>query len=329
MTIYDIAKEAGVSASTVSRVMSGKVDVKPETKERVRRIVDKYNFVPDASARNLVNGTTQLVGILVEDVRNGHHASITYAIDSKLRENGYCGIILNSGNETEEIDSCLGTLAQRKVEGVLLVGSLYQREDVIESLKKNFPSTPAILLNGQSNADTFWNVVIDEHKGVRDCVEMLKCKGKKQIAYIQKPWTASSLRKKEGFIAGMRVEEDAAQTLMIFDSEPTAESGYMVTMQAFYTHKDIDAIIYSEDLMAVGGVQALRALGKSIPHEVSVMGIDNSFYCDIVEPRLSSLDTKFEELGTVATKLLIKILNGNQPPKLTKIDCSIVVRETT
>ncbi len=329
MTIYDIAKEAGVSASTVSRVITGKVKVKKETKDKINEILKKHNFIPDQNARILVNGASKLVGIILEDIRMGHHTSITYEIEEKLAEIGYCGIILNSGSNIEQIDNCIKILANRKVEAIIFVGSLYQKTDVINSIEKNFPKNPTILLNGFAECNNMWNIVIDELNGVSKCVELLYSKGKRKIAYIQKPRTASGERKKHGYINKMLELGHKEEELIIIDSEPTVEDGYLSAMKALYRDKNIDAFICSEDLIAVGAIRALSSIGKKIPEEVSIVGINNSIYCDVVTPRLTSLNTALDELGKVSVNLLIDILNGKDPIKTTTIGLDIVIRETT
>ncbi len=329
MTIYDIAKEAGVSASTVSRVITGSAKVKQETKDRVNAILQKHNFVPDQNARVLVSGASKLIGIVIEDIRIDHHTSIAYFIESKLREIGYCGIILNSGSQLNHINSCINILVKRKVEAIILVGSRYQDEEVLKSIQKNFPKGPALLLNGHSQMDNMWSIVIDEEDGVRQCVEKLYSIGKRNIAYIQKPTTASGQRKKNGYIGKMLELGYTEENLLIVDSSPNIEDGYLNTMKALYHDKNIDGIIYSEDIIAVGGIKALLSVGKSIPDDVAVISINNSIYCDIVSPRLTSLNTAMEELSTVSVKLLQDVLQGNNPDKTTTIKLDIVLRETT
>lgn len=329
MTIYDIAKEAGVSASTVSRVITGNVKVKKETQDKVNELLSKYDFVPDPNAQGLVSGSSKLVGIVLEDIRNEHHTSIAYVIENKLREKGYCGIILSSGAKFVEIEDCISTLVQRKVDGIILVGSLFQDEKIIDCINTNFPSGPTILLNGEYSSENLWSIVINEFEGVYKCVDLLYNSGKRNIAYIQKPRTASGERKRDGYIKKMVELGYPKESLVIIDAEPSIESGYLCTMKAFYTDKTIDAIIYSEDLIAIGGIKALHALNKSIPGDVAVIGIDNSIYCDIITPRLTSLNTALEELGRVSINLLLDILDGENPPKTKYLDIDIVIRETT
>ena len=99
MTIYDIAKEAGVSASTVSRVMNGKPGIGEKTRKKIQNLLVKYNYMPNASARSLSTSETRLIGILLEDVRNIHHALIAYTLEQALTKKGYAGLIVNVGTE--------------------------------------------------------------------------------------------------------------------------------------------------------------------------------------------------------------------------------------
>ncbi|ONI40598.1 hypothetical protein AN640_08690 [Candidatus Epulonipiscium fishelsonii] len=329
LTIYEIAKEAGISASTVSRVINGNERVKKETREKVIEILNKYNFTPDQTARGLASGFSKLVGIAIEDIRNGHHNSIAFDIENKLRENGYFGIIVNTTANLNLITECVEGLINRNVEGIVFLGSLYQDSNIMEMLKCKFSKKPILLVNGEYVADNLWSLIINEFDGVGKCVELLFNQGKKNIAYIQKPTTASGFRKKEGFIQKMVQLGFKKDELCIINAQPNIEAGFDATIQAFSIKKNINGIIYSEDLLAVGGLKALNMLQKSVPNDVAIIGIDDSIYSEITTPRITTLNPCLNILGEKSANILMDILKGKTPPKYTIIETNIVIKETT
>ena len=118
MTIYDIAKEAGVSASTVSRVINGKPGIGEKTRKKIQNLLKKYNYIPNEAARSLSTSETRLIGILLEDIRNVHHALIAYTLEQALTARGYAGIILNTGPSDSSKEKYVRLLTARNVDGV-------------------------------------------------------------------------------------------------------------------------------------------------------------------------------------------------------------------
>ena len=122
MTIYDIAREAGVSASTVSRVINGKPGVNPATRERVRALLEQHHYAPNEAARGLVTHSSRMVGVLVADIRNQHHIEGAYYIADELAKLGYCALVLNTGGSDEQRAEGIRQLQTRKVEAAVLMG---------------------------------------------------------------------------------------------------------------------------------------------------------------------------------------------------------------
>ena len=148
MTIYDIAREAGVSASTVSRVINKKKGVNSEKRILIEGLLKKYNFEPDASARGLVQQSTKIIGILMSDIRTSHHAEGAYYIEQELKKHGYTCIIINSGFSDETREESIRTLFSRRVEAVMLIGSTFQTENMKKAIQKYFNNLPVIIENG-------------------------------------------------------------------------------------------------------------------------------------------------------------------------------------
>ena len=199
MTIYDIAREAGVAASTVSRVVNGKPGVKEETRRRILALLEKYHYSPDAAARGLVKQSTRMVGILIEDIRVSHHIESAFVIEQELTKRGYCSIIMGAGAEEEKKLESIRLVEQRRVEGVALIGSMFSGEAVQRGIESYLSRIPVVLVNAYMELPNVSGVVIDEEKGVESCMELLHGRGRKRIAFVTDQETPSNRRKLEGY----------------------------------------------------------------------------------------------------------------------------------
>lgn len=328
MTIYDIAKEAGVSASTVSRVINNKPGIHPETKRRIQRLLTKYNYSPSETARGLVNQASKIIGILVADIRTIHHTDGAYFIERELTKLGYCCIIFNTGTEDTAKAEYIKILSRRRVEGAVLIGSSFQTEAVDHAIQRYLSDTPVVIANGFLDLPNVYGVLADERNGVSNCVKLLFDKGHARPAFVIDLYTPSNRLKQLGF-------EQALQSLgfsgapWIYETESTLKGSYDVTRQIVKEHPDIDGIIYSVDFLAASGVRALTDMGIPIPGRIALIGIDNSIYAEISNPKLTSLDNKLLDLSVSAARILIDVLHNRQTTKKILIFSTIVERETT
>lgn len=329
MTIYDIAELAGVSASTVSRVINNKPGIKESTREKVKSLLKEHNYTPDENARGLVNKNTKLIGIMLADIRSAHHTDLTYAVEKYLRSKGYCGIILNAGSQVEEMEEAIRILEQRRVDGVLMVGSVFQNDAVENGIKEHFANIPVVFANGRFDLPNVYCVLVDECDGVEHCVELLTQKERENIAYIGTLDTPSSLEKIKGFKRAMLRLGHSEDSLVILGGEPSRESGYQLTNILLSQYPEIHGVIYSEDLIAAGGMRSLWESGIKIPDEMAVIGIDNTIYGEISCPRFTSLDNKMTEMASEAARILIDAIEGRQNPRKIMLLSDIVEREST
>ena len=147
-TIYDIAKEAGVSASTVSRGVNDRPGINENTRRRVRELLEKYNYSPNEAARGLVNQSSRIIGILIEDIRISHHTESAYIIEQEMTRLGYTCITLSTGDSPERKAECIQILTKRRVEGVILMGSMFGTEAVKQSIAEHMARIPVVIVNG-------------------------------------------------------------------------------------------------------------------------------------------------------------------------------------
>ncbi len=328
MTIYDIAKEAGVSASTVSRVVNNKSCINAETRKKVEALLKKYNYSPSETARGLVNKATKIIGILVSDIRTVHHTDGAYFIERELTKLGYSCIIFNAGGEGAIKSDLIKILSGRRVEGAILIGSSFQTDAVKSAIQKYLSTPPIIMINGFIDLPNVYGILADEKNGVANCVKLLLKKGHKNLAFIVDYHTPSNDLKIEGFQQGL-FEMGIQKEALVYECESSIQGAYDATRKLVKEHPTVDGIIYSVDLLAAGGTRALLDIGKKVPNDVSVIGIDNSIYAEISNPKLTSLDNKILDLCVSGSGILLNVLEGKNSANKILVFSSIVERETT
>lgn len=331
MTIYDIAKEVGVSASTVSRVINHKPGIKSETRAKVEAVLEKYNYFPDEAARGLVKQTTRFIGILVSDIRLTHHAEGAYVIERRLSRLGYSCIIFNTGAEEEAKADCIRRLASHHVAAVVMIGSVFQTEQIKALIEAYLKDLPVILSNGYLDLPNVYGVLADEQGGVKNCVDLLHRKGKKHPAFLNDSMTISNRRKQVGFEEGIALFYPSVEPLIYKTSKEDQGSvafGYDETIRIMQSHPETDGIIYATDLCAAGGLQALHEMGIAVPGQVAVIGVDNSVYAELCRPQLTSLDNRLRDLSITCADILVKVIQKNEAAKKYMIFSEIIERQT-
>ncbi|MGI5967781.1 MULTISPECIES: LacI family DNA-binding transcriptional regulator [Anaerotruncus] len=329
MTIYDIARQVGVSPSSVSRVINNKPGVNPETRQKILRLVEENNYSPNAIARGLVNQSSKTIGILVADIRNIHHTDGAYYIERELVGRGYCCIILNTGHEDSEKVNAIDILKRRRVEGVVMMGSIFQCSAVKDAITQCLSDIPVAIINGWIDLPNVYGILSDELGGLQSCVQLLIEKGRRRIAFIcDKPYNPSNRLKEKGYLMGAEsLDINAAE--WSYRTENALEGGYEATLQVLREHPDVDGIVYGIDLLAAGGLQALHDKQIDVPEQIAIVGVNNSMYAEICTPPLTSLDNKRLEASIMAARIIIDTLSGQKPSRRMVLLPELVERKST
>lgn len=327
-TIYDIARMAGVSATTVSRVVTNHPNVKKSTRLRVQKLIEQCHYVPNETARGLVNQSSRLIGILITDVRLTHHADGVFYMEQELARHGYVCLILNTGAEEEKLARSIQLLSQRKVDAAILMGSIYQTGAVKKAIEAYLPQTPVLLCNGYLDLPNVYGVIADERNGVGNCVSLLVKKGRRHPIYITDSDTPSSQMKEQGYIEAVKRELPGVEPVTV-KAEGRRYGAYAATKKLMEAHPEADGLIYADDVLATVGLHALRDMGKRVPEDVSVVGINNSFQAELATPKLTSLDNMLYDQSLTVARTILELVQGNRVVKKMMICSEIVEREST
>lgn len=329
MNIYDIAKEAGVSISTVSRVMNHKGNVNPVTRKRVEEILEKNNYTPSAIARGMVSKSMKTVSVLTVDIRVPHYAKTAYTIEREFSRRGYEVSLCNTGGELEETIKYLRTALEKKADGIVLVGSVFNtlcKNAEISGLLKN---VPVVLANGKLELPNSYSVLVDDRYGILLAVEHLIQKGHREIYYLRDMDTVSAQLKCEGFITEMEKCGLKNARQQVVKAEPSIEGGIHAVEKLIREKRKFTGIVCGEDITAAGVVKALLHHGIKIPEDVAVTGYNHSEYAKVCEPQLTTIDNKPELVAMMSVQLLTSLIEKSDTYSSCTIQPELVEGETT
>lgn len=329
MNIYDIAKEAGVSISTVSRVLNHKDRVNPETKRRVEEILEKYDYKPSAIARGMVSKSMKTVSILTVDIRVPHYSRTAYTIEREFSRRGYEVTLCNTGGEVEETEKYLRTVLEKKVDGIVLVGSVFNticKKPEISSLLKK---VPVVLANGKLELPNSYSVLVDDRYGVALAVEHLIQKGHQELYYLKDMNTVSAQLKCEGFLSEMEKHGIQDAEKRVQETELSIEGGMRAVEKLLAEKREITGIVCGEDMTAAGAVKALLRHGFRVPEDVAVTGYNNSEYARICEPQLTTVDNKPELVAMMSVQLLTSLIEKADAYSSCTIQPELVIGQTS
>ncbi len=304
MNIYDIAEEAGVSISTVSRVLNNKGNVNPKMKKRIEEVLKKYDYRPSAIARGMVSKTMKSIAILTVDLRVSHYARQIYMIEQAFRHEGYNVMVCNTGGLTEECALYLKILSEKKVDGIVLVGSVFNNLKDHPELTALIKDVPVVMANGKLDLPNCYSVLVDDRKGIRTAAEYLYGKGHRDLLYICDLDTESGREKKMGFLEALKLHDIPDGEERIFHTLYGLEGGKQAAEAILASGKSFTGLVFGEDITAIGAMKEFKRRGYRIPEDVAITGCNNSMDAKICDPELTTVDNKAEFMGVLCARLL-------------------------
>lgn len=328
--MHDIAREAGVSTATVSRVINNPSIVEEVTRERVLEVIAAHDYTPNALARGLLNNRTRSVGVLTVDILNPYYATVVHSIERSLSSQGNNILLCNTGGSQDEKARYIRTLLEKRVDGLVFVGSVYRERDGTQDILAAARSLPVIMINSIIKAENVYCVLCDDRRGVRIALDGLIRAGRKRLLFINTASTSSARIKEQAYRE--RVSELAREGLetSVLETSPEDLQGLPGRIERLLGEKAFDSILATDDLFANVAVNCLHALHARIPEDVWVMGYNNSYLSEQTFPRLSSVDSRMEDLGRSAAEILSRLLAGGEvPDRIRYLEPRIVPKDST
>ena len=326
MNIKEIAKLAGVSVATVSRVINTPSAVSDKTRERVQKIMEEQNYKPNVFARGLNAKSTNTVGILCPEMNDINHARVISILERLLRSHGFDCLLYCTGSYLPYTKKNLELLAAKQVAAILAVGSACDSENDKAAFRAVAQQIPVIVLNGLVSAPGVYNIFCDEERAVRDLTAELIRSGCRSLYFIEDNSTFSAHQKRTGFLKAIRAAGIERQCGFIKVPLDTHELMHAKKQVESLISKGvpIDAILSADDILAVGALQALNAAGMRIP----VVGFNDSDYAICCTPYLSSINNRSDFICKIAVDTLNSLLSGEEALDRVSISAKLVERET-
>lgn len=332
-TLKDIARDLGLSAITVSKVLRNHPDISDGTRKRVLKRVKELGYQPNYAARALITGRTYTVGLVVPDLLHPFFASVAKAISKEIQKKGYSLLISSSDEEPELEQKEIQQLLARRVD-VVIVASVQQCVQNLRSLASQ--NVPYILLDRKMAGLTSNFVGVDDQAVGYLATSHLIEQGCVRIAHIQGPEVSTANGRLEGYkkaLAAHQMAPAAGYMVPIGSSgdHRGEEAGYEAGRYLLSLHDPPDGIFCFNDPVALGAMRAILEAGLCIPDDVAVVGCGNLSYSDSLRVPLSSVDQGSARIGKTAALLALKLAQGRTEPEpeIELIEPRIVVRASS
>lgn len=306
-SIKAVARLAGVSVATVSRVLNDSGPVKEETRRRILEVVESLGYVPHGAARSLTTNQTDTLAVLLPDIYGEFFSELIRGIDSAARRQGYHVLVSGSHEDREEVRAVLRALRGR-VDGLIL---MTPTADMLEALRSVPPgSLPTVLLNCPPGELPFDSINVDNHGGAFAMVEHLAGLGHRRIAFIQGPPDNHDAGERlRGYRDAVRELGLAITPHLELSGDFTEEAGCRAGESLLKLEPWPDAVFAANDAMAIGCLHALRQArpeGIEVPEEIAVAGFDDVPIARFMSPPLTSVGVPIAELGALALERLLE-----------------------
>ncbi len=329
-TIRDVALSAGVSTATVSRVLAGIGNPRPETSDAVMGAVAALDYRPSGVARSLRMKRTRTLGLIVTDIQNPFFPELVRAADLAARGLGYSILLGSAAYDERRAMHYLGLMVDRRVDGLIVASSQVSEE----SLKWLLSSpVPAVVVNAEADGLPVEVITSDNVGGARLAVDHLVGLGHRRIAYIRGPatYTADAPRA-EGFRSACRDAGLSPADTLEVAGDGAFEGGERAAAELLAQGRDLTAIVCYNDITAIGVLRALRAARLRVPDDISVVGIDDIAAAAWVAPALTTVAQQKAEMGRLAVERLASMFSApSHPPapQTIRLPMALRVREST
>ena len=324
-TLMDVARQAGVSPSTVSRILNGTAKVSDDKREAVLAAIAKMNFAPNQMAQGLKKGRSLTIGIVVQDISSPFFDETLRGVDDGLKGTGYASVIVSGHWNADEEAERIRLLLARKVDGIILLSGRMSDETVL-----GFSTQRPIVSTGRElKTRTALGFKINNEYGAYLAVRHLIELGHRRIAFISGP--ANNMDADERLAGYRRALEEAAieaDPHLIVEGNYHEASGMMAMNRLFDTHQQFTAVFAANDLSAYGARLALYRKGIRVPDDISLVGFDDLPGSSYTTPPLTTIRQPLYDIGRIATHALLRVIHGEDaqgeiPP------LELIVRETT
>ncbi|MBF7097308.1 LacI family DNA-binding transcriptional regulator [Alkalibacter mobilis] len=327
INITQIAKMAGVSKTTVSRVLNNKPDVKAESREKIERIIKKYNYYPNAYAKAVSNKKSNTIcAVIPHDASyvfsNPYYSEILRGVSQMTNANNY-QLLLSFSDDGKYVDIA----KEQRADGIILISPSCEDYDQIDELVDM--AMPLVSASKVLNSQFVCHICVNDSKGAYLATEHLLNLGHKKIGFINGPYNLASSRDRyEGYASALKQKGISVDETFTQEGRNSLESGYE-SMQKLLKNVNLTAVVVSSDLMAIGAIKAVNEAGKKVPDDISIVGFDDIPFAPYVNPPLTTINQDAYFKGMAVAEKLIQIINNENVEYRTTMDVELKIREST
>lgn len=330
MTISDIAQLAGVSTTTVSRVINNKSKgVGEKTRKRIWEIIEEYGYQPNAVARGLATKSSKIIGVIIPDIANPFYLALADSIEKTAFAKGYKTILCNGGNDPEKEAGYLAFLNEHYVSGIIYNNFKQISPETREILEKS--SLPTVFVDSRSDLPNSRNILLDNRQAMHAVVAHLASEGRNRIVFMGGP--EDSYSSKERYKGYRDALEEAGLPLdpkLVLAGDYVERRAKMAMDHLLASGVPFDAVACCNDLMALGVYDALEDAGLMIPKDIAVTGFDNTAIGARLRPKLTTVRQPHEAMGEACASVLVAMVEGTAAPAGQNIvyDAELVLRDS-
>lgn len=309
VTLQDVARAAGVSTMTVSRVINNTGRISQATRDRVREIIVELDYRPSRAARTLVTHKTFMIALVVPDITNPYFAEIVQGVEHVAWERDYSVLLVNTNESPAREQAVLGQIEETTVDGIIVCASrlpdhallpLIEKHQCVVAVNRQVPPHLASVVRSR---------YAQGHRALR-AAELLIEAGRRRIGYLRLARSAIAVEADQ-FVRAVEARGVPSSPEWCVTCPPTWQAGYEAGRQLLTDHPELDAIIGGNDLVALGAMRAALELGRRIPDDLALVGGDDILMASQVTPALTTFRSPKREIGIIAAQLLFKRIDGD------------------
>ncbi len=326
--IEDVARQAGVSTATVSRVLSGKSNVSDELRERVLETIRELNYRPSRVARSLRVQRSSIIGLIISDIQNPFFTSVVRAVEDVAQQRQYSVFLCNSDEDFDKELTYIELMLAEHVAGII-VSPTASSNEIYQRLVEM--RVPIVALDRRVEDVSIDMVVGDNVAAAHTVVNHLIENGFQRIgAVLGTPDASTGAERQQGYVDALREHGLPVLPELVRSGPPRSPNGYALTMELLQQAEPPDAIFTGNNLLTVGALRAIHELGLRIPEDIGLAAFDEMDWMFLVKPALTVVMQPTYEMGRLAAEMLLeRIADPDRPPLQVVLQPTIKVRESS
>mgnify|MGYP001170023339 FL=1 len=326
-TIRDVAKEAGVSVATVSRVLNNKGYVTKETEKRVELAIEKLKYKPNAIARSLSIRKSNIIALVVPAINNPFFPEIAKAVEDVAQAKGYKVFLCNTDDRRDRLIEYLHSLRDNFVDGIIINSENLTEAD-LEDLKQQ--DIPVITIDRVLSNQAFSSISVKNRYGGQLATNHLIQVGCQRIGHLSGPENVVTAKDRFWGYRDQLKNFDWFDQSWIVKVDFSIEGGYHGMKELFQRHPDIDGVFAANDLIAAGALKAAFEWGRKVPDDLAIVGFDGIDITELTIPRITTIQQPIYEIGKLAMEEVLRFINNSKATaKNYELDVKLIQREST